>query len=152
MAETVFECKKCGQCCSGRGGILLAEHDLARLAVFLRTDAGNVIRKYAESAGDKLRVRQGGDGFCIFFRSGQGCMVHAAKPDVCRAWPFFRGNLVDRESFIMAKEWCPGIRNDAEFDDFARRGLEFLVREKLAAPDIAGAPNALKVQSLLGDS
>ena len=33
--ETVFQCRMCGHCCEGRGGIVVSPADLTRLAAFL---------------------------------------------------------------------------------------------------------------------
>lgn len=83
--------------------------------------------------------------FCLFFEAGKGCAVHPARPDVCRAWPFFRGNLVDGVSFDMAKEDCPGIRREASHEDFAREGFRYLNDYKLRARDILHEGRALIV-------
>lgn len=152
FVKSVFECQKCGHCCSGRGGIVLARRDIERLAAWLKMDAADMLSQYAENMGGKPRLRPGQDGFCIFFRAACGCSIHPAKPDVCRAWPFFRGNLADKLSLDMAREYCPGIRKDADHAEFVRQGLTFLVAEKLICDDSdADAPNALKAGSLLMD-
>lgn len=68
-----------------------------------------VADSYCERIGGKLKIRCGEDGYCVFFRQGSGCGVHEGKPSICRAWPFFRGNIEDPASLAMAKEFCPGI-------------------------------------------
>ncbi len=148
--NSVFECKKCGQCCRGRGGIVLAKRDLARLAAFLGLSEAETAERHALSDSGKLKLKLGADGSCIFFQAGVGCGVHAAKPDVCRAWPFFRGNIEDPYSFAMAREYCQGIGKDVSFECFSRTGLNWLAAECLIAdenePD---SPNALKVAHML---
>lgn len=143
----VFECKKCGHCCEGRGGIVLSSEDLARLATFLGISASEFIDSYAEVANGKLRVRTGENGFCVFFRAGQGCGVHAGKPDICRAWPFFRGNLEDEASLNLAREFCPGIDPKVDFVDFARQGTAYLVENNLIASDGINAANSLVIKT-----
>ena len=64
------------------------------------------------------------------------------NPDVCRAWPFFRGNLVDADSWGMALDYCPGINPEAGHAAFVREGLRYLRENGLEgddAPDGAGA-------------
>ena len=66
----------------------------------------------------------------------------SAKPDICRAWPFFRGNLLDAESLALAKDYCPGIHPEIEWGEFARQGLNYLDAKNLSgrgAPDEAAA-------------
>lgn len=144
----VFECRKCGICCEGRGGIILSPRDLTRLAAFLGEDEQTVVALYAEKSNGKLKIRCGDDGNCFFFRSGTGCSVHEGKPDICRAWPFFRGNLEDPASLAMAKEFCPGIDADCSFEDFVRAGLAYLQAENLRGEDAGKEANSLIISTL----
>lgn len=141
----IFECKMCGHCCEGRGGIVLSPKDLARLAAFLGESRELAASKYAEISNGKLKIRAGADGRCIFFIEGRGCAVHEAKPDICRAWPFFRGNLQDPLSLEMAKDFCPGISPGVSFASFAREGLAWLGENGLVARDCSVEANALVI-------
>ncbi len=137
----VFSCQQCGQCCFGAGGIVLSEHDSQRLASFLNLDLQRFLDRFAEFVAGKFRLQVGADNYCVFFQNG--CSVHEAKPDVCRAWPFFRGNLQDPDSLEMAKEYCPGIHKDADFAAFAAEGKSFLRREGLVRHDTQADARAL---------
>ena len=95
--------------------------------------------------GGKLQIRTATDGYCIFFKHGVGCSVHAGKPDICRAWPFFRGNLEDPESLFMAKEFCPGISKKITHASFARAGYAYLANAGLVAQNPICDANALIV-------
>lgn len=145
--DDVFVCRQCGQCCEGRGGIVLSEKDRDRLANFLDISREKLISSYCETSNGKLKIRTGPDGFCVFFRQGLSCTVHAGKPDICRAWPFFRGNLEDPLSLAMAKDFCPGIDKDASFEDFATIGLAWLETRGLVAADPQTEANALIVKN-----
>lgn len=142
-ADSLFRCQKCGHCCEGRGGIVVSPADLGRLAAFLELAPEVVVERYGEMSGKKLKIRNGEDGRCIFFRVGAGCAVHAGKPSICRAWPFFRGNIEDPVSLALAKEFCPGIDPGAKHDDFARAGRAWLAEQGLIASDPALEANAL---------
>ena len=72
-----------------------------------------------------------------------------AKPDICRAWPYFRGNLLDADSLELSKEFCPGIPPDLAHADFVRQGLACLVREHLVGSAGADEANALQVADLI---
>ena len=141
----VFDCKMCGECCTGKGGIVVSPADLTRLAGYLHLSEEDVVARYAEYSGTKLKLRNNADGACVFFLREKGCSVHLGKPAICRAWPFFRGNLVDAESYAMAREFCPGIRPNIRHEDFARVGHSYLEREQLLARDTATEANALIV-------
>ena len=122
----VFACRRCGECCQGRGGITLRETDSERLAAFLDLPVAVFHQRFAEESHGKKRLVTSTNGGCVFF-GANGCSVHPAKPDVCRAWPFFRGNVTDPVSFAMAKHGCPGIPEGAAFPVFCRTGARYLL-------------------------
>lgn len=142
--DAVFNCRMCGHCCEGKGGIIVSPADLPRLAEHLDLTPEAVAENFCEhTGGGKLRIRSGADGYCVFFRKGKGCSVHMGKPSICRAWPFFRGNIEDAASLAMAKEFCPGIKATAQHADFAREGRAYLAANDLLAKDATCEANAL---------
>lgn len=148
-----FACAMCGHCCEGSGGIVVSRRDLARLCMFLELTPEEFERRWCERHGGKLHVRAGESGACVFFEKETGCGVHAAKPDICRAWPYFRGNLVDSRSLAWAREFCPGIPRDCSHEDFVRLGLKCLEREDIVGrggADEAGALQVRDIQERLG--
>ena len=140
---TVFTCRMCGHCCTGKGGIIVSPRDLERLAAHMGLAPETVLERYCERMGGKWQVRCGEDENCIFFQEGKGCSVHEGKPAICRAWPFFRGNLEDPLSWELAKDFCPGIVADADHADFAAQGLRYLRENDLLAHDPRCEANAL---------
>lgn len=144
-----FDCRLCGHCCRGTGGIVVSAKDLKRLCGHLDCGAEAFERRYGVRRNGKLFVRNSVDGCCVFFVSGSGCAVHTAKPDICRAWPYFRGNLVDVDSLELAKEFCPGIPVNQTHREFLREGLDYLVRENLAGSHGDDEACALQVADLL---
>lgn len=130
-----FSCRMCGQCCEGRGGIVVSPADQARLCQALAIDPHTFRERYTELRNGKTHLRTGQDGRCLFFHAENGCAVHAHKPAVCRAWPFFRGNMVDPVSFSLARSYCPGISAHVSHDAFVAEGLEHIRREELFADD-----------------
>lgn len=138
-----FSCRRCGKCCEGKGGIVVGPRDLPRLCAYFGLPAAEVLERYTENIGGKPVLKCGDDGFCLFFKAGTGCRIHPARPAVCRAWPFFRGNLVDRVSFDMAKDDCPGIGREVSHAAFAHEGFRYLSEYKLRAHDIFHEGRAL---------
>lgn len=116
----------CGRCCEGKGGIVLAARDRVRLAVHLGMTEESMLERYAETVGGRVRLVTGDGGSCVFYDPQTGCTVHQARPDVCRAWPFFRGNLVDEESWRMALTDCPGIVAEAGHAAFRSLGAAYV--------------------------
>jgi len=141
-APVVFACRMCGHCCEGTGGIVLAARDRARLAAHLGLAEAELLAQHTETVGGKVRLRCGADGFCIFYSQDQGCTVHPGRPDICRAWPFFRGNLVDPSSWTMIQQDCPGVLAPAGHAEFRRQGLAYVRALGVDETD-EGAPGAL---------
>ncbi len=141
MNDPVFSCAMCGHCCEGEGGIVLSRKDTDRLAGHFGMSVQEFLSEYSMKQGAKRHLVSNGEGACVFFRTGAGCTVHPARPDVCRAWPFFRGNLMDSYSLEMAKEDCKGIRRDVPHEEFLRCGVAYLLEHGLAseAPDAGNA-------------
>ena len=146
--DDIFACELCGHCCDGRGGIVVSKADLARLCEFLDLDVERFERSWGTRRGKKLFIRSGENG-CVFFCKDKGCSIHTAKPDICRAWPYFRGNLVDSESYVLAKDFCPGIPQRQAHEAFVRQGLSYLVRENLVGSCLPDEAAALQVADLL---
>ena len=138
-----FTCRMCGECCRGEGGIVVGPRDLPRLCGHLRMEAERFIAHYCYQHDGKIKIRTGPGNCCVFFLPGSGCSVHKAKPDICRAWPFFRGNMVDEDSLAMAKEFCPGINSVIGHAAFVRAGLCYLEQHQLRASDPEHEANAL---------
>ena len=141
MKKPAFECRMCGHCCQGEGGIVLTEKDQARLAAHLNITVENLVAWHAHVRGGKIQLNVGEDGYCVFYR--EGCGVHRGRPDICRAWPYFRGNLIDETSWEMIQEYCPGVNPKAGHAEFVRQGRAYLREQDLLRYDPDTSPNAL---------
>jgi hypothetical protein len=147
MSQEAFQCQMCGRCCQGEGGIVVSARDRARLCRLLDLSPEELHRRYTEPRNGQTYLTTNNRGFCIFFQPERGCAVHSHKPDICRAWPFFLGNLKDALSWRMAQDDCPGINRDIEHAEFVRQGLEYLRRHGLSGdPD---GPHSLQIDDLL---
>jgi hypothetical protein len=117
--KEVFDCQICGECCHGEGGIYLEAEKAPAAAALLGIGPAEFIARFTEPKYGMLGIKTGPDGFCLFHdRDRKICMIHAAKPGMCRDWPFFHANLVSPQAFEEAKQACPGIVRDATFEDF----------------------------------
>ncbi len=144
--KRVFECKMCGECCRGSGGIIVGPEEIERISSFLRITPEEFKKTYLVKEGKgKYSISCGKDGYCVFFSQTKGCRIHHVKPDICRAWPFFKGNLLDEVSLEMAKRSCPGIRREVSLDEFRAIGIEFLRSHSLIKKETY-SPNALKIE------
>ncbi|MDD3310681.1 YkgJ family cysteine cluster protein [Pseudodesulfovibrio sp.] len=141
MTAEAFSCKMCGHCCQGEGGIVMTVKDQERLAAHLNISVPELVERFTRERGGKLHLTCGDDGYCVFY--AEGCSVHPGRPDICRAWPFFRGNLVDQTSWEMIQEYCPGVNPEVDHAEFVRQGKRYLREEGLLRYDPDTSPNAL---------
>jgi len=113
-----FDCRRCGECCYGEGGIIVNREEAGRIAAFLEIGAGRFIQRYCEVRHGRWHLKTGPDRYCLFLDRGKGCRIHPVKPAVCSLWPFFPAILKDREKWETSKDACPGISRDCTFEDF----------------------------------
>lgn len=113
-----FECKQCGVCCYGRGGILVGEKEIRDIAAFLGITMEFFQTAYCENINGALSITTGADGYCVFFDRERLCLIHRVKPEVCRLWPFYPALVKDKGSWQAAMDACPGLNPDASYEDF----------------------------------
>lgn len=76
-------------------------------------------KRFTVAEAGLLALPSADDGFCVLYDRPLGaCRIHAFKPAMCRAWPFFSGPLRYAEGFAAIKAFCPGIHPDADWADF----------------------------------
>ena len=109
---------------------MLRATDTERLAAHFSLETEGFLERFASRRNGKWSLRAEA-GLCVFYGE-DGCGVHAARPDICRAWPFFRGNLVDAASLAMAREYCPGIDATRSHAAFVLDGMRYLALHGLA--------------------
>lgn len=140
-----FTCTQCGNCCTGpRGYVHATEVEIARLAEFLKLTPEQVVVRYCRhtSGGLSFKEKRGAGGWdCIFLaetparRRPAGadhditymkrtCTIYPVRPLQCRTWPFWEGNLWDRDAWNTAAKRCPGM--NAGQRHFTREQIESL--------------------------
>ncbi len=144
-----FYCAQCGICCEGKNGIVVDNtKDLPRLLEYFNCDIEELDAKYTLENNSKRVLRTGENNYCLFYDKQKSCTIHPARPDICRAWPYFRGNLVDEVSFEMAKDDCKGILACAKHENFQKEGFTYLKENQLIKEKSnSSAANALKFSS-----
>ncbi|RJP83350.1 MAG: YkgJ family cysteine cluster protein [Desulfobacteraceae bacterium] len=109
-ASTIFQCKKCGDCCKGYGGTYLTPDDVEAISRFIHTSPDTFIEEYCQISGKRPVIRQNKKGYCIFW--DEICTIHPVKPKMCREWPFIRPVLADIRNWEIMAGSCPGIHTD----------------------------------------
>lgn len=116
-----FECKQCGTCCYGEGGIRLDEGEAGAIAGFLGIPLERFFSDYCETRNGRVYIRCGDDGFCIFYDRERQCLIHPVNPRVCSLWPFYPAILKEEENWRLAQDACPGINPDCPFEEFVNQ-------------------------------
>jgi len=119
-----FECKKCGACCYGKGGISVEGHEVEKISAFLKIPADTFVNRYCEKRNKKLSIKVGTEGYCLFFDKEKQCLIHPVKPRPCSLWPFYPALLKDKTTWEMTKDTCPGISRDSSFEEFLSEAEE----------------------------
>jgi uncharacterized protein len=119
-----FECKQCGACCFGEGGISVDSAEAERIAGFLGITRESFLSTYCYSTHGRVYIGTGQDRYCIFYHPERQCIIHPVKPGPCTLWPFYPALLRDRDAWDLAKDACPGLKPDSTFEDFLRQSGE----------------------------
>jgi Fe-S-cluster containining protein len=119
-----FECKQCGACCYGEGGIGVESDEVERIARFLALAPDSFVQKYCREKNGRLYIISRADGFCAFYDPEKRCLIHPVKPRPCSLWPFYPALLKEKENWEMARDACPGINPNCSFEDFVRQSKE----------------------------
>lgn len=116
-----FECRRCGECCYGEGGIFLPGEEPAKIAAFLGMDTAGFLTRFCEKRHGRYYLQSGPDRYCCFYDHETSCRIHPVKPARCAQWPFFDAIMEDRDNWKAAREACPGINPDCSFADFVKQ-------------------------------
>ena len=115
-----FECRMCGECCHGEGGIIVNPEEVEPIARLLGITSQAFLSRFCEEKHGRLYVKTGPEGFCIFYDKEKGCRIHSAKPIRCSSWPYYPAIVSDKENWELAKDACPGINRECSFEAFLR--------------------------------
>ena len=126
---SVFQCRQCGDCCAGRGGIFVKPDEVEAMAALLALPVAEFCRRFVEASdlGPRLTVA---DEVCVFLMAGSLCRVHPVKPSICRQWPFLPALLMHPDELEHAKTACPGINPACSHEDFMDAALGQGAKEK----------------------
>jgi len=107
----LFECLRCGRCCSGEPGrVHVSDPEICALAVRLGLEEPEFRRRYTRrTRGSDVLLAEMRNRDCVFFHPGRGCAVYEDRPRQCRTWPFWRAALESRESWQAQAKDCRGM-------------------------------------------
>lgn len=104
----LFECQRCGTCCTTGDPIRLRKEDAFRLAKHLKIPLNKAVKKYTVpdlERPDALDFKHICP--CKFYDSkAGGCKIYPARPWSCRIFPFL--GIYGSEDQVKVNESCPG--------------------------------------------
>ena len=115
IAGLHFECIECGSCCSGpdEGDIWITKPEIELLVKYLDIPVEKVREKYLKRIGlHTTIIEQPKSKDCIFLKSVEGkkiCSIYPVRPNQCRTWPFWVGNILNPDAWNRSGRKCPGI-------------------------------------------
>lgn len=117
MAEDVwyrdglrFRCTQCGNCCTGApGAVWVTDEEIEQIANFTGKSVGEVRLFHTRLIGGRVSLTEFANGDCTFFDGAtRGCGVYPVRPQQCRTWPFWQGNVESPEAWTRTQSTCPG--------------------------------------------
>lgn len=104
-----FSCTRCGACCTGAPGyVWVTAEEIERLAAFRGEALEQFSARFVRLVGQRYSLIEKPGGDCIFWDKERGCTVYPARPDQCRAWPFWPENVARRRDWDRVCTVCPG--------------------------------------------
>lgn len=84
-----FICLKCGNCCTIKGSVRIADGEADDIAGFLELTVEDFINRYTELSRDRLALilKDSYDGSCIFLQPNRLCRIENVKPKQCLGFP-----------------------------------------------------------------
>lgn len=107
--DDLFQCRQCGDCCTGYGGTYVTPKDIEAIASFIDTPSESFTERFCQISGGRPVLKVGENNKCIFFDEKTQCTIHPVKPRMCRAWPFIDSILSAPGNWDLMSEACPGI-------------------------------------------
>jgi Fe-S-cluster containining protein len=109
MDDLRFECTRCGSCCKRPGAVFLREQEVDRIASHLGATREALRAHHVRPDEDHGWIIDVPDGEACPFLRDDLCIIHEAKPDQCRAYPFWWEILSSKRRWEQEAQRCEGI-------------------------------------------
>ena len=114
-----FECRQCGNCCSGEPGyVWVTAAERRQIAKALGVESEALAPKYIRRVGFRYSLTERSNGDCIFLgRNGEraGCEIYQVRPLQCRTWPFWNDVLQTGDIWDTTARKCPGMNHGRRY-------------------------------------
>lgn len=148
VMEVGFACTRCGACCTEVSGdsnlVIVSPSEVRAVAGAAGVPAGEVADPYPEFLDRENGRRftfdwclKREEGRCRFLDEGR-CRVYAARPWICRTYPF----MLDGDRLIVSE--CPGIGRQMEREAAVALARDLLERQRAEIREEAGIREVMK--------
>lgn len=107
-----FSCTGCGICCKEPGYVFFTDDDIKKASNFLNISPIVFINKYLEyDEGYGYYIQVTGEKGCDFLDESNKCIIHEAKPEQCRTFPYWN-EYMDKNGNLIAGKFnrpCHGV-------------------------------------------
>jgi Fe-S-cluster containining protein len=81
-----WNCQRCGNCCRWPGIVKVDDHEIAKIADYIKINQQEFIDKFTELRPDRkgLTIISKDDDSCIFLEGKNHCTIQAVKPKQCK--------------------------------------------------------------------
>lgn len=105
-----FKCTGCGHCCTGSPGhVWVDELEIKRMAKFLKISVEMFVKRYTRRVQDRLSLLEHSKTYDCVFLKDKKCTLYEARPQQCRAFPWWPENLSSLKNWKEAAKSCEGI-------------------------------------------
>ena len=151
LSNAKFRCEACGLCCSGCDNEVIVSPDevdaLSKVSGLSFEEIAEPYPEWFEEKGERFTLawvlRRGKDGNCLFLENNR-CRYYAARPHLCRTYPF----MLDGDDFIISE--CPALGKHEMPDAEAEALADALIaRQKADDAEIFGTKREYQKHSIL---
>ncbi len=107
--KELFECAKCGACCSVPGYVFLNIKEAQTIARLLGISYGEFYDKNIRKAGNQHILKTPFSGGCIFWEDKM-CTIYEARPSQCRTFPYWKELTGDHKEWKEIEKYCEGAK------------------------------------------
>ncbi|QSZ67992.1 YkgJ family cysteine cluster protein [Methanofollis aquaemaris] len=151
IRERGFRCTRCGACCSevseGSNLVILSPGEVRQVAKAADLPPGEVAEPYPEFLDGPGKSRYTFDwclnrdeGHCRFLE-GEKCRVYAARPWICRTYPF----MLEGDRLIVSE--CPGLGTEMTLEEARAVASALIERQAAEAAEEEGIRRVLSTTS-----
>ena len=111
-----FECQpNCAKCCKISGRVEIADGDVVRMAEALNMSETEFRKRFVKVENGELLLEEKKGGPCVMLGENDQCMVYDVRPTQCRTYPFWDEILANDFTWLLEKDFCPGIDQGGKF-------------------------------------